>query len=61
MLGLSGQQGGDIRVIDVDLGLGEMCKRCRGNVQGFPRQCTKVDGEMCKGCRGNVVTCENKF
>ena len=33
---------------------GDMCKDCRGDVQGLLGRCAKVAGEMCKGCRGDV-------
>ena len=29
----------------------EMCKGCRGDVQGLPGRCAKVAGEMCKGAK----------
>ena len=30
---------------------GEMCKGCRGDVQGLPGRCAKVAGEMCNGAK----------
>ena len=32
----------------------EMCKGCRGYVQGLLGRCARVIGEMCYGYRGDV-------
>ena len=31
--------------------VGEMCKGCRGDVQGLPGRCSQFAGEMCKGAK----------